>query len=178
MAHSAGHSGRALDNFDDNAVGLRWYRVNDNVMGGRSSGDFVLQEGRLLFFGVLNTNGGGFASIRTEPQQLPIGDQDVFRLRVQGDGRRYQFRLGSAASNAAYLAEFKTEADQWLEIELPLSAFEPSFRGRRLDLPPIDPDAIVSVGFMIADKLDGPFALTVDWIAVGPSGTRSEPEEG
>ena len=50
---------------DDGPVGLEWRIVNDNVMGGRSRGDFEISEESLSFFGVTNTNGGGFSSIRS-----------------------------------------------------------------------------------------------------------------
>ena len=43
--------------------------------------------------------------------------------------------------------------------------FVPTFRGRILrDVPPIDPGAIRQLGFLIADKVEGPFRLEVDWI--------------
>ena len=50
---------------DDGPVGLEWRIVNDNVMGGRSRGDFEISEESLSFFGATNTNGGGFSSIRS-----------------------------------------------------------------------------------------------------------------
>ncbi|MEM1436721.1 MAG: CIA30 family protein, partial [Pseudomonadota bacterium] len=63
-----------------------------------------------------------------------------------------------------YLAEFTTRPNQWQEIELRLSDFQASFRGRRLELPAIAPASISSIGFLIADRRDGPFVLEVDWI--------------
>ena len=50
--------------------------------------------------------------------------------------------------------------------------FVPTFRGRVLSSePPLDPARVTSVGFLIADKQDGPFQLEVAWIKVAlPAG--------
>ena len=50
---------------DESPLLLEWRIVNDNVMGGRSIGDFKISEESLSFFGATNTNGGGFSSIRS-----------------------------------------------------------------------------------------------------------------
>jgi monofunctional biosynthetic peptidoglycan transglycosylase len=168
MAAGGASTERILAAFDGRGVPLTWYAVNDDVMGGRSSGDFEIAAGCLLFRGETNTNGGGFASIRTRPQALDIAPHDGVRLTVRGDGRTYQFRLMTAESDIAYRAEFQTQASQWLTVELSFSEFRPSWRGRILDRPPIEPAAITSIGFMIADKRDGPFALEVESITLSP----------
>lgn len=141
-----------------------WLVVNDDVMGGRSSGTFERVSGRLRFSGALNTRGGGFASVRTEPWPFDCAGLRGFRIRLRGDGRRYRLRLGTAGSRVGYLADFLTASGLWQEIDLLLTDFQPSFRGRQLDLPDIDPGTIESIGFMIADQRDGPFVLDVDWI--------------
>lgn len=47
----------------------------------------------------------------------------------------------------------------------PYRDFVPTYRGRILrDVPPIDPGVIRQLGFLIADKVEGPFRLEVDWI--------------
>ena len=74
-----------------------WYVVNDNVMGGRSDGDFRIEEGELHFAGRTNTDGGGFSSIRTDAVELDLAGYDGIRLRVKGDGRRYTWRLTTTA---------------------------------------------------------------------------------
>ena len=59
-----------VHNFKENDASSKWVTVNDNVMGGRSKGGFVIKKDRLIFSGATNTNGGGFSSIRTKPQNL------------------------------------------------------------------------------------------------------------
>ena len=61
-----------LADFTGEQAGPGWYVVNDNVMGGRSEGDFEVGQGELRFAGRTNTNGGGFSSIRTRPVQLDL----------------------------------------------------------------------------------------------------------
>jgi hypothetical protein len=51
---------------------LRWYCLNDLVMGGKSSSMLEkLADGSLRFSGNINTDGGGFASCRGCPATAP-----------------------------------------------------------------------------------------------------------
>ena len=75
------------------ARSLDWRVINDNVMGGRSLGNITHAGEFLSFSGSLNTNGGGFASIRVPASNLLFGEATGVRLRVRGDGRDYTFRL-------------------------------------------------------------------------------------
>lgn len=81
--------GLLLTDFTPNSTYLGWYVVNDNVMGGRSEGDFDQKQGELIFTGRTNTIGGGFSSIRTKPVQLDLSGFAGIQLKLQGDGRRY-----------------------------------------------------------------------------------------
>ena len=159
-----GESSEELLLTDFGARQLPWVTVNDNVMGGRSKGDFVVEEGILVFTGSTNTNGGGFSSIRSRPQKLGLEGREAIRLRVRGDGRTYTFRLATGDSRANYWAEFPTTKDEWTEVRLPFDSFVAQWRGRRLDVPPPDPKKVESLGLMIYDKRDGAFRLEVDWI--------------
>jgi hypothetical protein len=60
-------------------------------------------------------------------------------------------------------------AGQWTQVDLPLSAFAPSFRGRSVPgAPPLDPGRVRQVGLMIADGQAGDFALALRAIAAAP----------
>ena len=166
-----------LTSFEDNDWG--WYRVLDGVMGGRSSGRFELREGRLEFRGVLNTNGGGFASVRSRARSVSLRGQEGLRLRLRGDGRRYSIRLSQSGlrSGVTYRADVETvpsaasdavEPGPWQTVWLPFASFEPQWRGRQLDLPPLDLDRVVGLGLTVADGVDGPFRVEVDEIAAYP----------
>ena len=143
--------------------GPGWYVVNDNVMGGRSDGDFRVEQGELHFAGRTNTNGGGFSSIRSNPVDLDLAAYDGIRLRVKGDGRRYTWRLTTTArwrgQEIGYWADFDTDKGAWRTVDIPFSRFVPRYRGTQLDGPELDPAKITGMGLMIYDRLDGPFEL-------------------
>ena len=152
-----------LADFTTKSADLGWYVVNDNVMGGRSEGDFEQSHGELNFSGRTNTNGGGFSSIRTKSMELDLSKHAGIQLRVKGDGRRYTWRLTSNARwrgrQVSYWADFDTQKDTWSTVNIPFAHFIPRFRGYRLDGPVLDPGKITGMGLMIYDKLDGPFTI-------------------
>ncbi len=169
---------RVLTSFEDNEWG--WYRVLDGVMGGRSSGRFELRDGRLDFRGVLNTNGGGFASVRSRERSVSLRGLEGIRLRLRADGRRYSMRLtqGGARGGVTYQADVPTvaspgsdasEPGPWESVWVPFADFTPRWRGRQLDLPPLDPERVVGLGFTLADGVDGPFRVELDEIAAYPA---------
>ncbi len=155
---------KVLTTFDSPETDLEWRVINDNVMGGRSVGGFTVADGVLVFSGATNTDGGGFASIRSAARDLDLGDCQGLRLRVRGDGRAYTFRLSTDQTAISYWARFQTRQDGWQDVELPFSSFWPNWRGRGLDAPPVVPADVRELGIMINDKSDGSFKLEVDSI--------------
>jgi hypothetical protein len=157
--------GLLLTNFGGNSPDLGWYVVNDNVMGGRSEGDFSPEQDGLFFSGYTNTNGGGFSSIRTRPMQLDLSKYAGVRVHVRGDGRRYTWRLTTAARwrgrQVSYWADFDTRNGEWHTVDIPFASFIPRFRGYRLDGPALDSAQITGMGLMIYDNQDGPFAMRI-----------------
>jgi monofunctional biosynthetic peptidoglycan transglycosylase len=159
---------------------VRWYVVNDGVMGGRSTSDIELtDEGTGMFSGYVSLeNNGGFASIRATFESLDLSPYSGLALRVKGDGRSYQvrLRLGGSFDGVAYSAAFETDPGEWQEIRLPFTEFEPTFRGRRpRGAGPLDPSRIRQVGFLIGDKREGPFRLEVAWVKPLPAAAPSSP---
>lgn len=154
-----------------NLAAQQWIITNDGVMGGKSSSQFQInKDGNGVFLGTVSLeNNGGFASVKNhEPVNLS-GFQAV-RLTVLGDGNRYSFRLqtgsGSSLDPWSYEQRFETEQDEWIEIDLPLDQFRPTYRGRTPDdVPPLDPAAIKRYGFLISDEQEGDFRLEIDKIA-------------
>ena len=140
-----------------------WQAINDGVMGGVSAGRMVAAEQGLRFEGVLSLeNNGGFASVRRSiDHDLP--GAGAVRLQVRGDGRTYQFRLrqDDRWDGIAWRAEFTTTGERQT-VELPFAQFVPVFRGRRVpDAGPVVPGRIRQIGFMLADRTAGPFALDI-----------------
>ncbi|MFT5484834.1 MAG: NADH dehydrogenase [ubiquinone] 1 alpha subcomplex assembly factor 1 [Halieaceae bacterium] len=164
---------KLISDFTNTSPDLRWYVVNDNVMGGKSEGDFMQNQGELIFSGSTNTNGGGFSSIRSGPMQMDLSSHEGIRLSLKGDGRRYTWRLTTVASwrgrVISYLADFATQEGTWSTVDVPFTRFVPRLRGRRLNGPELDPAKITGMGLMIYDKQDGPFKLSIDNIFAYPS---------
>jgi len=160
-----------LLDFDDAAEAAAWYAVDDVVMGGVSRSGFDLpQPGIARFSGRVSLeNGGGFASVRTPPQDWDTAGATAFVLRVRGDGRRYKFNIRNADGfdGIQYQASFAPPAGEWTEVRLPVASFVPTFRGRTLaGVPPLDPAEVRALGLMLSEKQAGPFELLVDRIAV------------
>jgi hypothetical protein len=146
----------------------RWQVVNDDVMGGVSTSKFEVTNGVAAFRGELSLeNNGGFASVRSSAVRQDVGGLDAFVVRVRGDGRPYKFtvRTDSGFDAPMYQCAFTTRRGEWEEHRLAFKDFVPTYRGRLLpDAPALDPAKILSLGFLISDKQQGPFKLEVAWI--------------
>lgn len=143
-----------------------WQVVNDDVMGGVSQSQFQIRtNGGAVFSGVVSLeNNGGFASVRSSPVRGSLRGVGTFVLRVRGDGRRYKFTVRTEAGFDApiYQLAFPTKRGEWEEHRLAFKEFVPTFRGRVLtDVPPLNPERIASVGFLISDQQAGPFRLEI-----------------
>jgi monofunctional biosynthetic peptidoglycan transglycosylase len=146
-----------------------WYAINDGVMGGVSAGGLSRSSDNAASFAgrVSLENNGGFASVRSTPGKLDLGRFDGLRLRIRGDGHRFKINLKTDRTfdGLMYRAVFETRAGRWETVEIPFSAFEPTYRGRIVsDAPVLDSSNVTSLGLMISDKQAGPFVLELQWI--------------
>ncbi len=159
---------RMLLNFEKPDAAKAWQTVNDGVMGGRSVGRFKINDNdKMEFFGTLSLeNNGGFASVRARGQNLELNEDDLIVVRVRGDGREYNFDLYSRKDRYSYRKSFETKKGEWSEVQLPVSQFVATWRGRRFPDQKLDPSEVTGVGLLLADKKPGPFKLEVDWIKV------------
>jgi len=140
-----------------------WYAINDNVMGGLSRGGIALSDVGLHFNGTLSLqNNGGFSSVR-RPVSDDLTDSRGIRLTIKGDGRKYQLRLRQDQSfdGVAWRREFASDGSVQV-IDLPYPEFEAVHRGRRIkNAGAVDPVHIAQLGFLIADKKEGGFSLSI-----------------
>lgn len=164
---------RACDvymNFETAAEARQWRAVNDGVMGGLSSGGPRFENGKMIFEGVINTNGGGFSSLRSPVQEGVLANASGIKLRVRSDGRAYRLTLRSNAGWRGRRVSFQapiplTKAGEWADVEVPFSELRGTIFGRRVRGAKFDKSAVVEMGVILADGQDGPFRLDVDWIA-------------
>ena len=147
-----------------------WQAINDGVMGGVSYGRFrISKEKTLEFFGTLSLeNNGGFASVRSGPQNLDLRKGDTLALRVRGDGREYSLNLYTQRRPNAfsYRAMFATKKDKWIEVRIPLEKFVATSFGQIVDGQPLDPDEVNGLGILLSDKKPGQFRLEIEWVKV------------
>ena len=132
----------ALDFVNHPSSQLQWVRLDDGVMGGQSSTvHSCTTEGSLHFTGEINTNGGGFCSIRAAiPNGLPAETQAI-RLKVIGDGKTYKLLLsdgsrstfGPSKRSPSWQFDLKTTdsngGKEPQEIVVPVSSLVPSWGG-------------------------------------------------
>lgn len=159
-----------LFDFDKPDSAQEWQAVNDGVMGGVSDGRFRISKDKTMeFFGTLSLeNNGGFASVRSGPQNLDLRKGDTLAVRVRGDGREYSFNLYTERRLTAfsYRAMFTTEKDEWIEVRIPLEKFVATSFGQIVGGPSLDPDKVNALGILLSDKKPGEFKLEVEWIKV------------
>ena len=147
-----------------------WQIVDDGVMGGLSKGKFnISDDKKLKFSGNLSLeNNGGFSSIRSKRTTMDLSQFKGIKMRVKGDGRKYKLRLESDSRYrrmaVSFQHEFNTSKDGWSEVFIPFDKLKASFRGWNLPGIKFNSKSIQRVGLIIADKIEGPFELHVDWI--------------
>ena len=143
-----------------------WYIVNDGVMGGLSQGNIKLdRNGYAVFAGEISLdNYGGFSSVRYRPEKLDVSNYSKICLRVKGDSKKYQLRLKTSSRDYySYMAEFYTSGE-WETIILDLKDMYPIFRGSRLRKPNFPKISIGEIGFLIGNKKEESFSLSIEQI--------------
>ena len=147
---------------------LTWVSINDTVMGGRSSGSVRVGEGgELVWSGNLSLeNNGGFVSIRSQGAWFDWSDYDGVEVVIEGAGREVQVsaqRRDLYMRAGGYRALVPTEEQGDTALFIPFSAFELKRFGRPISGPPLSEGLgrIGQMGLLIADKREGPFALTL-----------------
>ena len=172
-----------------------WQTVNDNIMGGRSQGSGQIRDGLMVFAGSINTNGGGFSSLRARNTQWDLTPYEGIAARIRADGRTYVFHidtgLRSNNGNVFYRGSFTTDrlinangepitteqsatdTPAWQDVFVPFDQFVPMVRGRDVTgrVEQLDPAKIQGLGLMIDDGQDGPFRLEADWLKAQPRPT-------
>jgi hypothetical protein len=155
-----------LFDFTKNSDLKNWIIVDDGVMGGKSAGTFKLSpEGHGVFEGTISLeNYGGFSSVRYTSTRIFIKESTRIKLKLKGDGKKYQFRIKSNAGDYySYISTFSTSGE-WEEIEILLKDMYPSYRGRRLDQANFSNDYIEEIAFLIGNKRPENFKLLIDKI--------------
>lgn len=154
-------SAMTLFDFQSPDAANGWRTVNDTVMGGQSTSEFVATDDGAAFRGTVSlANGGGFASVRAPDGTYDLSGADALRLHVRGGGKRYEATLYiHPGGRISYRAPFEAP-DDWQAVVLPFDAFTPFRRGRHVpDAPPLALAQVRTLGLLIGDTQAGPFQL-------------------
>lgn len=157
--------GKIIYDFNVDSSFQNWAIVDDGVMGGLSAGNLGIQkDGSGIFYGYVSLdNYGGFSSVRFR-KNISLKGFDKIILRVLGDNKFYQLRIRSSYQDRlSYVKRFYA-ADEWSDIEIPLSSMEPQFRGRSLNMRNFSGNSLVELGLLIGNKVEERFALEIDHI--------------
>ncbi|KAL0603068.1 Complex I intermediate-associated protein 30, mitochondrial [Plecturocebus cupreus] len=169
----------------------KWQVTSDKTIGGRS--EVFLKMGKnnqsALLYGTLSSEvpqdgesrQSGYCAMISRirrgafERKMPYDwtQFNTLYLRVRGDGRPWMVNIKQDTDfvqrkNQLYsYFMFTRGGPYWQEVKIPFSKFFFSNRGRILDVQnQIMVDKIASIGFTLADKVDGPFFLEIDFIGV------------
>lgn len=163
--HSTTQDMMTIFDFTQENSSKGWYIVNDGVMGGLSKGRFTVDKGLAVFKGEVSTdNNGGFTMVQNRFKTIMTKNHKAFVIKLKGDGKAYQFRVKSDKyQQYSYVYQFSTSGE-WENITIPFSSLEPRYRGRLLDLPNFDGSKIEEIAFLIGNKRDESFELSLSAI--------------
>lgn len=143
---------------------MNWHRLDDGVMGGQSetlhSSSSDVSE--LHFTGQINTEGGGFCSIRSPiPGGLPEGTVAV-RVCYVGDGKTYKVlfsdgnksTFGPSRRSPSWQTDLPTKDGVEDNAVIRLDSLTPSLQGGPISTDSkINPVEVKEMGFMLSLKL-------------------------
>ena len=146
-----------------------WYSVNDTVMGGRSSGTTSYGEDALIFKGSVSfENNGGFASVRSEYNEMDLTGYSEVTIRYRCEGQSLNFSMDH--HQQWYLPNYKVMLPatgmKWKTETFPLDSFK-EYRVGRPTGNIITQEVltrIIRFGIMTNDKKEGPFQAEIDYI--------------
>ncbi len=158
-----------LTEFETQAEIDAWLVVNDDVMGGRSAGGAVFADSVMTFTGTINTDGGGFASLRLPIAEGTLAGVESVRMRVRSDGRAYKLTLRDSLegrdNRTSHQAAIPVSTPgEWEIVEVSLADLDANVFGRSVETEPFVPELANRVGLMMSDGVDGDFVLEIDWI--------------
>eukprot|EP00959_Pyramimonas_sp_CCMP1952_P154842 3239348-Pyramimonas_sp.AAC.1 len=134
-----------------------WERMDDVIMGGRSSSSWEFSEsvGAGVWKGELVVEGGGFCGTRRRIDPQGLTEYDGICLNVKGDGQRYKVCLRVPSQDGMpdilYQAGFDTVKDEWVSVDVPFKDFVAVRRGNAFPgAPPLMPKKIDALQFLLS----------------------------
>lgn len=150
----------------------KWRVEDDVVMGGRSDSQLKMTEDNFAHFSgrVSLENNGGFCSIHQTVEKDPylIGkNASAFVLRLNGDGKDYNFRVRTPKGRHSYNYTFPTQpGDEWETITIPFQQMAATFHGEPVDVPNYAGEKVVEMQLLIGNKKEEDFKILLQSIGV------------
>jgi NADH dehydrogenase [ubiquinone] 1 alpha subcomplex assembly factor 1 len=160
------NANQIIFDFNANSDISNWTIIDDVVMGGRSHGNFKINDyGNGEFYGTVSLeNNGGFSSLRHRFSSMEVRGFKEVIIKVKGDGKKYQFRVKDNSANShSFIASFETNGG-WQTIHIQLSEMYPAFRGRELSIGNFSSESIEEIAFLIGNKTVENFKLEIDTV--------------
>ncbi len=151
-----------LFDFTDPSAADTWRAIDDRVMGGASRSRLRHDpSGHAVFEGEVSLElNGGFASVRSSAGERGLPGARACLVDCRGSHQQFKLKLltDDGLDSLTYQASMAPGGTGWQTLELPLSNFRATFRGRDVpDAPALDPARIRQVGLTIASRQAGPF---------------------
>lgn len=160
-----------LYNFTEQGKG-NWRVEDDVVMGGQSDSSLKMTENGYAHFSgrVSLENDGGFCSIHQTVEKKPYIIDDnakAFFLRLNGDGKDYNFRVRTKKGKHSYAYTFHTKGDGNFEsISIPFNQMEATFHGEPVEVPNYDGENLVEMQLLIGNQKEEKFEIFIQAIQV------------
>jgi len=156
-----------IDNFEDLAENSAWGVVNDGVMGGLSKGNITINNQSLTFAGNINTNGGGFSSIRRPLPSNILTTGTRITVKAISDGRTYRLTVWEQGSNTSHQAVLPfVSSNESQEVSLLLNSLVPTRFGRNIQVKSLTLSKAREIGIILSDGINGPFSLELESIKI------------
>jgi hypothetical protein len=156
-----------IDSFEDLVEDSAWGVVNDGVMGGLSKGNITINNQNLTFAGNINTNGGGFSSIRRPLTSNILTTGTRITVKAISDGRTYRLTVREQGSNTSHQAVLPfINSNELQEVSLLLNDLVPTRFGRNIQVRSLTPSKAREIGIILSDGINGPFSLELESIKV------------
>ena len=133
----------------------RWERLDDVIMGGKSSSELKLEANGdgFTWSGELIVEGGGFCGARSLPAKMDLSKFDGICLKVRGHGQTLKLNIKTDDLNEpedTYQATFDVPEDgEWATVFLPWHSFVPVKRARAVPGgAPLNPSCIRQFGLV------------------------------
>ncbi|MGB3142751.1 MAG: CIA30 family protein [Maribacter sp.] len=150
----------------------KWRVQDDVVMGGRSDSHLKVTENNHAYFSgrVSLENNGGFCSIHQTVEKDPYlipNESKVFLIRLNGDGKKYNFRVRTRNGRHSYGFTFPTKGDGNFEtISIPFDQMEATYHGEPVEVPNYAGENILEMQLLIGNQKEESFEMYIETIAV------------